>query len=32
MNSLDGPNTKNASKGMPGVFGMGDTGGQGYKQ
>lgn len=31
MSSLDGPNIKNVSRGMQGVFGMGDTGGQGYK-
>jgi hypothetical protein len=32
MNTLDAPNNKNVSRGMQGVFGMGDTGGQGYKQ
>jgi len=29
MNKLEAPNIKNASKGIAGVFGMGDTGGGG---
>jgi hypothetical protein len=28
MSGLDVPNNKNVSRGMQGVFGMGDTGGQ----